>query len=72
MLLLGGVERKIARIAERVGQTLGLLDRFGCTHVQGFGLGRPVPAEAILELGALHDAMRASTAAVGAPLGSTP
>jgi len=52
--------------------TLGLLDRFGCTHVQGFGLGRPVPAEAILELGALHDAMRASTAVVGAPLGSTP
>ena len=51
---------------------LPLLDRFGCTHVQGFALGRPMPAAQILELGATQDAMRASTAAVGAPLGSTP
>ncbi|QTF93458.1 EAL domain-containing response regulator [Halomonas sp. BM-2019] len=51
---------------------LALLERFGCTHVQGYGLARPMPAEAILEVGATQDSMRASSAASGAPLGSTP
>ncbi len=63
--------RVVAEGVEDPG-ALALLDRFGCTHVQGFGLARPMPAEEILELGATQDAMRASTAASGAPLGSTP
>lgn len=63
--------RVVAEGVEDPG-ALALLDRFGCTHVQGFGLARPMPAEEILELGATQDAMRASTAASGASLGSTP
>ncbi|AXY41994.1 EAL domain-containing response regulator [Halomonas sp. JS92-SW72] len=52
--------------------SLTLLDRFGCTHVQGYGLARPMPAEAILEVGSTQDSMRASSALQGEPLGSTP
>jgi EAL domain-containing protein (putative c-di-GMP-specific phosphodiesterase class I) len=51
---------------------LALLDRFGCTHVQGYGLARPMPAAAILEVGATQDSMRASSVVSGALLGSTP
>ncbi|QJR00193.1 EAL domain-containing response regulator [Halomonas sp. PGE1] len=52
--------------------SLALLDRFGCTHVQGYGLARPMPAEAILEVGSTQDSMRASSVVQGEPLGSTP
>ena len=47
---------------------LALLEGFGCTHVQGYGLARPMPAEAILEVGSTQDSMRASAAAVTASL----
>lgn len=63
--------RVVAEGVEDPG-VLALLDRFGCTHVQGFGLARPMPAGDILELGATQDAMRFSTSATGEPLGSTP
>lgn len=63
--------RVVAEGVEDPG-ALELLDRFGCTHVQGFGLGRPMPAAAILELGATQGAMRASSASSGASLGITP
>ncbi len=52
--------------------SLALLECFGCTHVQGYGLARPMPAEAILELGATQDAMRSSRVPTGAPLGRIP
>jgi EAL domain-containing protein (putative c-di-GMP-specific phosphodiesterase class I)/ActR/RegA family two-component response regulator len=51
---------------------LPLLERFGCTHVQGFGLSRPVPAELIPGLARLQLPSRSSIAASGASLGSTP
>lgn len=51
---------------------LALLEAFGCTHVQGYGLARPMSAEAILEVGSTQDSMRASSAAQGESLGSTP
>ena len=47
-------------------EAVALLEGFGCTHVQGYGLARPMPAEAILEVGASQDAIRASAAAVTA------
>ncbi|MCG6658511.1 EAL domain-containing response regulator [Halomonas campisalis] len=61
-------------IAEGVEELdcLGLLARFGCTHVQGFGLSRPVPAEAIPGLARAQSPIRASIAASGASPGSTP
>ncbi|WP_290788908.1 EAL domain-containing response regulator [Halomonas sp.] len=52
--------------------SLELLERFGCTHVQGFGLAHPMPAGAILEIGSTQDSIRASSAAQGEPLGNTP
>lgn len=52
--------------------SLGLLARLGCTHVQGFGLARPMPAADILEMASTQDAMRASSASIGASSGSTP
>lgn len=51
---------------------LPLLERFGCTHVQGFGLARPMPAPDILALGTHHEAIRASSAGTGLPVGSVP
>lgn len=41
--------RVVAEGVEDLG-CLSLLERFGCTHVQGFGLSRPVPAASIPEL----------------------
>lgn len=51
---------------------LPTLERFGCTHVQGFGLGRPMPADDILALAGAQSPIRASSAASGASPGSTP
>lgn len=49
-----------------------LLEHFGCTHVQGFGLSRPVPAEAIPALVRYQWPIRARMAASGASLGNMP
>ncbi|TLF52998.1 EAL domain-containing response regulator [Halomonas urmiana] len=51
---------------------LPTLERFGCTHVQGFGLGRPMPAVEILALAGAQSPIRASSATSGASPGSTP
>ncbi|MEQ6888515.1 EAL domain-containing response regulator [Halomonas sp. CS7] len=51
---------------------LPTLERFGCTHAQGFGLGRPMPAADILALAGAQSPIRASSAASGASPGSTP
>ncbi|RCV87178.1 EAL domain-containing response regulator [Billgrantia montanilacus] len=51
---------------------LPTLARFGCTHVQGFGLSRPVPADMIPELASDQSPIRARIAASGASAGSTP
>jgi len=51
---------------------LALLERFGCTHVQGFGLSRPVPAAIIPELAGRQLPSLDSIAASGASLGSMP
>ncbi|MBB3191388.1 EAL domain-containing protein [Halomonas cerina] len=51
---------------------LAPLAHFGCTHVQGFGLARPVVAAAIPDLAGRQSPMRASSAASGASPGSTP
>ncbi|MEQ6916363.1 EAL domain-containing response regulator [Halomonas aquatica] len=51
---------------------LATLERFGCTHVQGFGLARPMPAEDILALAGAQSPIRASSDLSGASLGSTP
>ncbi|WP_197038382.1 EAL domain-containing response regulator [Billgrantia saliphila] len=51
---------------------LPTLTRFGCTHVQGFGLSRPVPADEIVALAADQSPIRERIAASGAPVGSTP
>ncbi|SEL51794.1 EAL domain-containing response regulator [Halomonas daqiaonensis] len=51
---------------------LASLERYGCTHVQGFGLARPMPAPDILELANAQSPMRASSAASGTSPGSTP
>jgi len=51
---------------------LPTLERFGCTHVQGFGLGRPMPAAEILALAGAQSPIRASSVASGASSGSTP
>ncbi|MFY0989697.1 EAL domain-containing response regulator [Halomonas sp. C05BenzN] len=61
-------------VAEGVEElaSLALLERYGCTHVQGFGLSRPVPAEAIPELARLQLPTLSSIVDSGASLGSTP
>ena len=51
---------------------LPTLARFGCTHVQGFGLSRPVPADMIPELASAQSPIRARIAASGASAGITP
>ncbi|WP_165789486.1 EAL domain-containing response regulator [Billgrantia endophytica] len=51
---------------------LPTLARFGCTHVQGFGLSRPVPAESIPALAANQSSIRARIAAIGTSDGITP
>ncbi len=51
---------------------LPTLARFGCTHVQGFGLSRPVPADRIPELASDQSPIRARIAASGASAGITP
>lgn len=51
---------------------LAMLSRFGCTHVQGFGLSRPVPAHEIPLLASTQSPIRARIAASGASPGSTP
>jgi len=51
---------------------LARLERYGCTHVQGFGLARPMPASDILALAGAQSPMRASSVASGASPGSTP
>lgn len=63
--------RVVAEGVEELG-CLALLERFGCTHVQGFGLSRPVPAEAIPALARTQLPIRASIAASGASPGNTP
>lgn len=52
--------------------SVAALERFGCTHVQGFGLSRPVPAEAIPMLARAQATVRERIAASGAPVGMTP
>ncbi|WP_163558244.1 EAL domain-containing response regulator [Halomonas sp. NO4] len=54
------------------GASVALLERFGCTHVQGFGLSRPVAAEAIPTLARAQASIRERMAASGAPVGITP
>ncbi|APE30420.1 hypothetical protein BOX17_05290 [Halomonas aestuarii] len=51
---------------------LAPLERFGCTHVQGFGLARPMPAAEVLALAGAQSPIRASSDVSGASLGSTP
>ncbi|MCE9663352.1 EAL domain-containing response regulator [Halomonas sp. M5N1S17] len=51
---------------------LPTLARFGCTHVQGFGLSRPVPADMIPELASDQSPIRARIAASAASAGNTP
>lgn len=51
---------------------LPTLARFGCTHVQGFGLSRPVPADEIPRLACDQSPIRARIVASGEPPGSTP
>ncbi len=51
---------------------LPTLARFGCTHVQGFGLSRPVPAGDIPALAAGQSPIRERIAASGASVGNTP
>ncbi|TFH86958.1 EAL domain-containing protein [Billgrantia azerbaijanica] len=51
---------------------VALLERFGCTHVQGFGLSRPVAAEAIPPLARTQLSIRERMAASGASAGITP
>jgi EAL domain-containing protein (putative c-di-GMP-specific phosphodiesterase class I) len=51
---------------------LPLLERFGCTHVQGFGLARPAPAGAIPALASRQLPIRSSIVASGVSLGSVP
>ncbi|HSP57187.1 MAG TPA: EAL domain-containing response regulator [Halomonas sp.] len=51
---------------------LPLLEHFGCTHVQGFGLSRPVPANAVAALARNQLPIRSRMAASGASLGNTP
>lgn len=63
--------RVVAEGVEDLG-CLALLERFGCTHVQGFGLSRPVPAAIIPELAGRQLPSLDSIAASGASLGSMP
>jgi len=51
---------------------LEVLARFGCTHVQGFGLARPMPSADILALADAQSPIRSSSAASGASAGNTP
>ncbi|MGM0982667.1 MAG: EAL domain-containing protein [Pseudomonadota bacterium] len=51
---------------------LASLERYGCTHVQGFGLARPMPAGDILALANAQSPIRASSASIGAPADNTP
>lgn len=51
---------------------LASLERYGCTHVQGFGLARPMPASDILALADAQSPIRASSAVSGASAGNTP
>lgn len=61
--------RVVAEGVEDLG-CLPLLERFGCTHVQGFGLSRPVPAASIPELARRQLPSLDSIAASGASLGA--
>ncbi|MDZ7851336.1 MAG: EAL domain-containing response regulator [Halomonas sp.] len=51
---------------------LASLERYGCTHVQGFGLARPMPAADILALANAQSPIRASSAVTGASADNTP
>ncbi|MBS9403637.1 EAL domain-containing response regulator [Halomonas sp. TRM85114] len=51
---------------------LPLLEQFGCTHVQGFGLSQPVSANAIPALASYQLPIRSRMAESGASLGNMP